>query len=138
MVPVGVAILGFVFLMYGLVNLRTQAWAHATGVVGHCTAQTVKGSGTSRHVNQVCDVTWSADGPSHAATVNLGAGQYRAGQAVELRVNGDEARPDDPAWLGYGGVGVGVLLFGTAAYIGIAARRATRRAAPQSTPDGPK
>jgi len=119
-------------------RFRWLLWVVPIGVVGHCTAQTVMGSGTSRHVNQVCDITWSADGTSHTASVNLGPGPYDAGQAVEVRVNGHDARPVDPAWQGYGGVGVGVLLFGVAAYIGIAARRGSRRGPSQSTPDSPK
>src|SRR5262249_25425912 len=52
-------------LIYGIVNLPSQTWAKTPGTVGQCTATTVNaGSGRARQVDQVCDVTWTADGTS--------------------------------------------------------------------------
>jgi hypothetical protein len=75
------ALLGLIFLIYGFLNLTPQTWARTTGTVGRSSATTRSaGSGPARQMDQVCDVTWTADGTSHTAPVDLGIRPHRTGR----------------------------------------------------------
>jgi hypothetical protein len=119
-----IALVGLVFVLYGVANLSSQTWASATGTVGHCTA-TLSGGGNSsgRAGDQNCDVTWTADGISHTATIDFGAVAPQSGKTVDLRVNGSDARPADPLWFGIASTVGGLFLAGAAIFGIIRGRR---------------
>jgi hypothetical protein len=119
------AILGLVFIAYGIANLTSQSWAKATGTIGQCTTTAVNsGTGPARQYDKICDVSWTADGVTHTASIDLGTGSYVPGQAVQLRVSGGEARPADPVWLGIASTAAGVLFLGAGVFIMLRRRRA--------------
>jgi hypothetical protein len=122
-VPVGLAIVGLLFLAYGVVNLSTQGWARASGTVGSCTPVINGGPGPGRNVHQDCDVTWSAGGTDHTTRLDLGTGAARTGQAIDLRVHGDQAETADPLWLGLASNAFGLVLVVTAGLMLLRRRR---------------
>jgi hypothetical protein len=119
LVTIAMALAGLVFLAVGGGLLYSQTWSRATGTVGTCTTQYVRDSSgpqdtTTGHWDQMCAVTWVADGQTHSTTIDLGAGTPKTGQSVDLRVDGDTVAVATPVWIGVVCAGLGVVLLGVA------------------------
>jgi hypothetical protein len=119
------AIIGVVFLGSGIANLTAQGWAKATGTIGQCSTTAVNaGTGPPRQFDKICDVTWSVDGATHTASIDLGTGSYVPGQTVQLRVSGGNARQAAPVWVGIASTAGGVVLIGVGVVVMLRRRRA--------------
>ncbi len=113
---IAIGLVGLIFLVVGAWLLLSLGWARATGTVEQCRAETVRtGAGpTNTRTDQVCEVTWEADGVSRSASVNLGPGDMAPGETVELRVRGDSAVAATPAWVGAASAAGGAALVAVA------------------------
>lgn len=112
--PVLIGLVGLVFLIVGVWQLFSLTWSQATGTVGACTTRLVpKATGNGQTSEQVCQVTWQADGQTHTANVTVSR-DTGTGQEITLRVKGDNALVATPLWLGAGAAVLGLLLLGTA------------------------
>jgi hypothetical protein len=123
--PVLLGLVGLIFLIVGVWQLFSLTWTQTTGTVGACTTRLVQSAtGNGKISEQVCQVTWQADGQAHTAniTVSLETG---TGQEIDLRVKGNNAVVASPPWLGAGTTVLALLLSGTAIALTLRSRRAT-------------
>ena len=107
-----VAVIGLIFLIVGGWSLVSQGWDRAEGTVGQCQSRVTRtgtGAGSSR-TEQLCEVTWQADGASHQTTLNTGRANLSPGEIIPLRVKGDQAVIETPLWVGAGSAGLGAVL----------------------------
>ncbi|GAA4736091.1 hypothetical protein [Phytohabitans rumicis] len=129
---------GFVAVFVGVIVLVTgvqltvsRTWPTATGTVQSCTTDWV-GTGRDRRIHYDCVVTWTDGARQRTASVDFGRDAQSTGAPVTLRVRGDSAALDGPAWAGYAALAVGLALtLGGGAYLVRAltlAIRARRRA----------
>ncbi|MEV6965532.1 hypothetical protein AB0M47_10475 [Hamadaea sp. NPDC051192] len=91
--------------------MRSWNWVTAEGKVDRCRLQTT-GSGNGRTYTQHCDVTWTADGVTHKATVSFDGRPDRTGTTQKLRVSGGEAQAYEGRLGSMATAGLGVLLAG--------------------------
>jgi len=91
--------------------------------VQDCRARVVANGTSNRHTDVTCTVTWTADGASHTADVGVAERNLYPGQTVDLRVSGDQAREDSPAWVGPAVGGFGVALIAIGAIVLVRQRR---------------
>ncbi|WP_433533261.1 hypothetical protein ACQPYA_15290 [Micromonospora sp. CA-263727] len=116
-------LVGLVFLVVGGWLLVSQGWDRATGEVQSCTTR-VERTGTTTRTVQHCTVSWqAADGP-HTASVDVSGSGTLPGEAMDLRVNGDNVVVATPAWLGVATAAGGLAMVGTAAVLLLRQRRA--------------
>jgi hypothetical protein len=125
-----IALIGVIALIVGIVLMVSQSWASATGAIRSCQVQLVnpRGVGTSHGTgatyHQTCVVTWTSGGTQRTGSLSTAGHPFSSGQAVALRVHGNQVVEATPRWEGYVTAAVGlVLLVGGAVF----ARRAWRR-----------
>jgi hypothetical protein len=133
-IPVVIGLVGLIFAGVGVGILWTQTWDQATGTIVSCVTQ-IEGNGTARVTQQTCQVTWELDGVAHAGAVTLSRNQsMHPGNAVALRVKGDTAQEDSPAWVGYATGALGLVLIGGAVVLRLRSRSRARSADSASVP----
>jgi hypothetical protein len=112
------ALVGVVFLIVGVVSLVSLTWNRATGVVTDQCAQQRTTTGppgsSSRTTHYTCSVTWSENGVTYQADIDLGSTRPAPGTEIALRVHRGSVVVDSPAWVGAGVTVVGLaVLAGT-------------------------
>ncbi len=125
-VGVFIAVVGLVFFAVGGYLIVSSTWHTTTATATACRAN-FTGTGSPRHVQNVCDVTWTDGGTRRTGSVTFsGSANVALGQPFPVHVNGDQVALPAPAWVRYGTLGLGAVLL--AAGLRLALRR------PRTTP----
>ncbi|GAA5185369.1 hypothetical protein GCM10023322_29180 [Rugosimonospora acidiphila] len=121
------AIVGLIAVASGIHLAISHSWQKTTGQVDSCQLVTTHPSNnTTKHVADRCAVTWTQDGGSHSDTITFSKAGYTPGQAVTLRVSGDNAAEDSAAWISWFTIAVGIVLLAGGVVMFATARRQGR------------
>jgi hypothetical protein len=121
-----IAAVGLVFLAVGVYLLITSGWATATATVTSCQSR-IAGTGSSRHSESVCQVTWTDAGVAHAGSVTMAGRAVGAGRTLSVRVHGDQVALPSPLWVRLGTLGVGLAAVTGGLVLALRRPRADRR-----------
>jgi hypothetical protein len=121
-VAILLGLVGLIFLAYAATSLSRQLGASTTGIVGACTGHAIGGN-LSRPVVHTCDVTWSGDSATHTTSLDVGEGDFKAGQSIDLRVSGDSAVEATPPLVGAATAVVGLALIAVVVVPAVRQRR---------------
>jgi hypothetical protein len=124
-----IALIGVIALIVGIVLMVSQGWNSATGAIQSCQVRLVNprgvgtSTGTGATYQQTCVVTWTNGGIQRTGSLSTAGRPFSSGQAVALRVHGNQVVEATSRWEGYVATAVGlVLLVGGVVF----ARRAWR------------
>ncbi len=109
-----ITLVGVVALIIGSVLLASQRWPAADATVQSCTSHLSRSSGTSTHrtaqVQWDCQVTWVDSAGSHTDTLDYGGKHAVPGEVDRIRVHGNVIVLENPVWVPYVVLGVGLVL----------------------------
>jgi hypothetical protein len=120
------ALIGLIFAVVGAGLLLAQTWDPATGTLGPCATRLARTASNTSTVEHTCRVDWQVGGVAHSGTVTFsGSDGPATGEAVALRVSGDNVALAGPAWIGPASLAVGLLILTFAGYRFIRLRRSS-------------
>ena len=101
------ALVGLIFLAVGAYLMVSAGWGTATATASSCQAR-MTGTGSARHPQSVCQVTWVDAGVTHDGSVTFsGARAHYPGESFAVHVHGDQVALPSPLWARLGTLGVG-------------------------------
>jgi hypothetical protein len=115
-IGVVLALVGLIFTIVGIALVATAGRTTVEGTVtgpcqSHVTGTAAGAPGRRRHVQQVCELTWTDAGSTHTASVTFDTQQaLYPGTHRAIQVSGDSATQPSPTWVRVGTLILGVLL----------------------------
>jgi hypothetical protein len=104
-----ISLVGLIFLAVGAYLLVTAGWKTTTATVTACRSG-YTGTGTGRHIQDVCQVTWTDGGATRDGSVGFGGrANVGPGQTLSVHVNGGQVALPSPLWVRLGTLGVGLV-----------------------------
>jgi hypothetical protein len=103
------ALVGLIFLVVGGYLVVSAGWGTATATATSCGGSYV-GTGTGRHRQTICQVTWDDGGRTHDGSVIFsGRSAHYPGESFEVHVDGDQVALPSPLWARIGTLAVGAV-----------------------------
>jgi hypothetical protein len=107
-----IALVGLIFVAVGGFLFVSAGWQPATATATSCHSS-FTGTGSKRHIQRACQVTWSDGGVAHTGSLTFGGGRsVTVGQQFPVRVHGDQVALPSALWVRVGTLGLGVVLLG--------------------------